>query len=1033
MSPFVLQVSVKRSEPSPTQTPLTHAWPAPHARPQTPQLAVSLARLRQVPEQLVCPAGHTQSPDPLHDPPAGEVHVPDVRGVALHTVEVPEHTMEPDDWHPPLPDDVHAAPVGRHTPPQFDCPAGQLCTQVLDVQLTVPPVGAVHTRPQAPQLLVSLARLRQVPPQLVSPEAHAQSPEALHTPPVGEVHAPVVRGVALHTVEVPEHTTVPGSWHPPLPGDVHVAPVGRHTPPQFDCPAGQLCTQTLATHAAEPPAGAAHVLPQRPQWAVVVRVSTSQPLPAMPSQSAKPGLHAPTAHALAAQAAVPFETEQRLPQRPQLPVSARRSTSQPLAGLPSQSAKPVSQRPTPHTPPVQSTVACGRAAQGRLHAPQFITSVAVRVSQPLLTSPSQSSVPEAHTPMPQAPARHTAVPLGGVGHALPQRPQFDTSVVVTVSQPFVGLMSQSAKPALHEATVHAPAAHPGAPLLTEHALPQRPQWPVAVRRSVSQPFDGSPSQSPKFSSQRATAQRPAVQAGVPCSTRQAVPHAPQCVTLVPVSVSQPLPAIMSQSASGAAQAPTAQAPMTHAAVPPITMHALPQRPQWPVLVRRSVSHPFSGFMSQSAKPSSQRPTAQRPPAQSGVPWSTRQAAPQVPQFITSVRVSTSQPFIAARSQSAKPSSQVPTPQVPIAQAAVPWAGAGQAVPQVPQCAVLVRTSVSQPVPDIMSQSPKPDSQAATAQAPITHDGVPCEAEHATSHMPQWSALVRRSTSQPFSGLMSQSAKPSSQVKPHTPAPQVARAWAGVGHARPHAPQFERSVRVSASQPLAAIVSQSRKAPVHVPTAHMPMSQRGSPLATVQAVPHAPQLAALACVSTQPPMQQVCPVGQRLESTQPIAQVLPMQRWPAGQCSSVTQSTQVCVVGLHRPPVTTEASPTPASSPAVARHASSEAQPRTQEFDAGSQYWPAWQVSPPGTHATQRPVARSHAGVAGVERHASSEVQPPASTSSAGTSSESVGAFASAAPPTTGCPEQPSALASSAHAASSAAARGTGRFMKTPKW
>jgi hypothetical protein len=54
----------------------------------------------------------------------------------------------------------------------------------------------------------------------------------LHTSPVA---AP---GVALQVVLVPEHTTVPVRAHAPTP-TLHDPPVGRHVPPQFDCPAGQ--------------------------------------------------------------------------------------------------------------------------------------------------------------------------------------------------------------------------------------------------------------------------------------------------------------------------------------------------------------------------------------------------------------------------------------------------------------------------------------------------------------------------------------------------------------------------------------------------------------------------------------------------------------------------------------------------------------------------------------------------------------------------------------------------------------------------
>lgn len=60
-----------------------------------------------------------------------------------------------------------------------------------------------------------------------------QVPIALQVPPAGMVHAPLVRGIALHAVAVPEHTIVPLFWQPPVPAEVHAAPVGRHVPPQL--------------------------------------------------------------------------------------------------------------------------------------------------------------------------------------------------------------------------------------------------------------------------------------------------------------------------------------------------------------------------------------------------------------------------------------------------------------------------------------------------------------------------------------------------------------------------------------------------------------------------------------------------------------------------------------------------------------------------------------------------------------------------------------------------------------------------------
>lgn len=209
MSPARLHVMVKRRLPEPRHTPPSHARPAPQVRPQAPQLLALLERLTQVPPQLVVPAGHEQTPPAPHTPPGGDVQAPEVRGTALHTVPVPEHTIVPEFWHPPEPADVHPAPVTRQKPPQFDCPAGHASTHAPLMHDTEPPTGALHPRPQAPQLPASVERLRHVPPQFVCPAGHTQSPDALQTPPTIPVHDPEVRGAPLHVVPAPEHTMVP--------------------------------------------------------------------------------------------------------------------------------------------------------------------------------------------------------------------------------------------------------------------------------------------------------------------------------------------------------------------------------------------------------------------------------------------------------------------------------------------------------------------------------------------------------------------------------------------------------------------------------------------------------------------------------------------------------------------------------------------------------------------------------------------------------------------------------------------------------
>jgi hypothetical protein len=416
------------------QTPLTQAWLVPQTLPHAPQLAVSLVRLRQVPEQFDRPDGHTQVPAPSHEPPTGDAQVPEVRGPAEQTVLLPEHTRVPVWAQPPLPAEVHEVPVTRQVPPQFVWPDGHACAHPPLVQVTLPPTGAVQTTPQPPQLPGSLGSARQVPPQFVWPDAQAQVPPAPQTPPTGDVQVPLVRGAAEHTVVVPEHTRVPFWAQPPLPAEVHEVPVTRQVPPQFVWPDGHAWTHALEVQATLPPDGAAHALPQVPQFEVFERVSTSQPLGTSVSQLAKPALQLAMPHAPAEHDGVPLAVEHALPQRPQLPTLVRVSTSQPLAALPSQSAKPVLQV-NPHAPAAQKIDALARAAQARPQPPQWATVVLVFTSQPLPSTPSQSPVPAAQVPMAQTPARQMRVPAVGVGQTLVQVPQLLTSLIVAISQP----------------------------------------------------------------------------------------------------------------------------------------------------------------------------------------------------------------------------------------------------------------------------------------------------------------------------------------------------------------------------------------------------------------------------------------------------------------------------------------------------------------------------------------------------------------------------------------------------------------------
>jgi hypothetical protein len=144
----------------------------------------------------------------------------------------------------------------------------------------------------------------------------------------------------------------------------------------------------------------------------------SQPLAALPSQLAYPGLQAPRPHAPLVQTGEPFCAVHTVPQAPQCEGLVR-LVSQPFARLPSQSLNPALHADW-HAPVAHEAVALAPAEQVTPHPPQ-LARVFVAVSQPFAATPSQSAVPAPHWRL-QLPA---------------------------VSQPFAALPSQSPKPASH--------------------------------------------------------------------------------------------------------------------------------------------------------------------------------------------------------------------------------------------------------------------------------------------------------------------------------------------------------------------------------------------------------------------------------------------------------------------------------------------------------------------------------------------------------------------------------------------------------
>ncbi len=124
------------------------------------------------------------------------------------------------------------------------------------------------------------------------------------------------------------------------------------------------------------------------------------------------------------------------------------------------------QRPAEHGTP---------APQDVPHAPQLAELVRRSVSHPslavLLQSPKFVLQVNPHTP-----DAHVVVALAAVAHALPQRPQLESELVVLTSQPSLVVLLQLAKPVSHAAIPHAPERQNSLALGSEHTVPHAPQF-----------------------------------------------------------------------------------------------------------------------------------------------------------------------------------------------------------------------------------------------------------------------------------------------------------------------------------------------------------------------------------------------------------------------------------------------------------------------------------------------------------------------------------------------------------------------------
>ena len=379
---------------------------------------------------------------------------------------------------------------------------------------------------------------------------------------------------------------------------------------------------------------------QAPQCCMVFK-RVSQPLPSLPSQSPQPELQESMWQEPPVQEAVALVREQGLLHEPQLE-SVCSEVSQPLESLPSQLPHRETQEAMRQVPPEQVAVAWARV-QAVPHEPQSLV-VSREVSQPLESVPSQSSHSESQVSIWQLPVLQVAVAWARLQEVL-QAPQCCREFR-RVSQPLLSMPSQSPQPLSQVSMRQLPPSQVAEAWARVQAEPQEPQS-VSVCRDVSQPLESVASQLAHRLLQDAMRQLPPVQVAVAWAREQVVPQEPQSL-VVSNEVSQPFRSIESQSSQRVLQDWIRQLPVAQVGVAwarqQIPLHC-PQSSR----VLRGVSQPLPSLPSQSPHSESQLSIRQEQVAQVGVAWAREQADPQVAQFCR-VFSAVSQPLSSVASQ-----------------------------------------------------------------------------------------------------------------------------------------------------------------------------------------------------------------------------------------------------------------------------------------------------------------------------------------------------------------------------------------------
>ena len=225
-------------------------------------------------------------------------------------------------------------------------------------------------------------------------------------------------------------------------------------------------------------------------------------------------------------------------------------------------------------------------------------------------------------------------------------------------------------------------------------------------------------------------------------------------TPAPSQVSRPLAALPSEHEVPAA---TGEWTTPVAGLHESAVHGLPSfklggvpGEQCPVLLH--VSRPLQALPSEQDVPHGASVWVQAPPEQ----------ASTVQGFPSSGQVGFSGEHVTTHAPSVQVNPQTPAVQLPAA-----LGGDGHTRPQEPQCATLVRTSVSHPLASIPSQLPRPAEHAMT-QAPAEQLAAPPADGQRLPQLPQLATSLRVLVQKGMPASAPQSAVEGEQVPTHWP-------------------------------------------------------------------------------------------------------------------------------------------------------------------------------------------------------------------------------------------------------------------------